>query len=268
MDEPPSSSEDDDNGSTRNKNDQQMDNLNSLMDQVRILNNSPTKKHTAALRSCPRGGINSLSFDSDPSDDDSDSTILEPFVPTFKRKTSKNIDDTDAGSLGFMEESESGESFQSTKKSFSSNSEAEEDDSPDKKWSYNRKTNAFSVSSTDAVRMPKLIVPKKLFEKLFDYQKDGVIWMAGLHHQKIGGLLGDDMGLGKTFQTLTLLGGLMKAKTIRNALVIAPLSVLRSWEREAHNVARACVPHMQIQVISSDIPKATRSRRLLHAMQW
>jgi DNA excision repair protein ERCC-6 len=116
--------------------------------------------------------------------------------------------------------------------------------------------------------MPNLVIPSKLFMTLFDYQKEGVAWMAGLHHGGVGGLLGDDMGLGKTYQVLAFLGGMMKAQTIRNCLVVAPVSVLRSWEREANKVAKACVPHLRIQVVSSAISKHVRFRRLQEAQEW
>jgi hypothetical protein len=68
--------------------------------------------------------------------------------------------------------------------------------------------------------------------------------------------------------TLTLLGGLMRTKTIRNALIVAPLSVLRSWEKEAEKVVRRCVPKVRICVVSSDVGKATRCKRLCAALEW
>ncbi len=41
----------------------------------------------------------------------------------------------------------------------------------------------------------------------------------------------DDMGLGKTMQTLAYLGSLMRARTISNAIVVCPKSVVQNWER-------------------------------------
>lgn len=273
------SSEDEENEhSTENVNSQFTDGLTASMSQVKLSDDAPTKNQPSGSRACARGGINSLAFDSE--SEESDSSI-ESYVPTFKPKaTSRPIvvadsdatdsDDDESIDVEYSDSrnSEEEESFQSPKQDFSSSSEDENEDNPDAKWSYNRAREEFSVASTADINMPKLTVPTKVFKKLFDYQKDGVVWMAGLHHGRIGGLLGDDMGLGKTFQTLTLLGGLMRAKTIRNALVVAPLSVLRSWEREANAVAKACVPHIRIQVVSSDISKATRSRRLQDALEW
>lgn len=81
-------------------------------------------------------------------------------------------------------------------------------------------------------------------------------------------LLRDDMGMGKTYQALALLGGLMRARTIRNALVVAPVSVLRSWENEARKVVTLCVPNIHIQVISSAIPSNKRVPYLQKALKW
>ena len=77
------------------------------------------------------------------------------------------------------------------------------------------------------------------------------------------------MGMGKTYQTLAYLGGLMRAHTIRNALVVAPLSVLRSWENEAQQIMkRYCVPKITILVVTSEIRKDRRCRMLTEALSW
>ena len=119
------------------------------------------------------------------------------------------------------------------------------------------------------VSWPKLRIPSKLFERLYCHQKVGVQWMASLHNSRIGGILGDDMGMGKTYQTLAYLGGLMRAHTIRNALVVAPLSVLQSWEKEARLIMeRSCVPKVTIIVVSSDMPKHRRCDIVQQALSW
>ena len=76
------------------------------------------------------------------------------------------------------------------------------------------------------------------------------------------------MGMGKTYQTLTLLGGLIRTKTIKNALIVAPKSLLRSWEREARDVVKQCAPHVRIQVVSADTAKRTRTKRVEEALFW
>jgi SNF2 family DNA or RNA helicase len=80
------------------------------------------------------------------------------------------------------------------------------------------------------------------------------------------GCLGDDMGMGKTFMTLSLLGGFMRAKTIRKALVVAPVSVLRNWENEARRILGMCVK-TKIQVIASEASKYAREKKLKEALE-
>ena len=71
----------------------------------------------------------------------------------------------------------------------------------------------------------------------------------------------------QTFQTLTYLGGLMRAKTIRNALIICPVSVIRTWEREGDTILRqSCVPKINICVVSSDVKKHRRTHILQDAL--
>ena len=138
-----------------------------------------------------------------------------------------------------------------------------------------------------------MLIPKRLFRSLYDYQKSGVQWLAGLYHREVGGgLLGDDMGMGKlefanlarrfsrkrnspgssflvpgkTYMTLTYLGGLMRAKTIRNALIVVPLSVLRTWENEAGKVLQTCVPSCRITVLTSNVKG--RTSILARALEW
>jgi SNF2 family DNA or RNA helicase len=115
------------------------------------------------------------------------------------------------------------------------------------------------------IQFPDFRIPRSLFQKLFAHQVEGVSWMASLYYRG-GGLLGDDMGMGKTFTTLTCLGGLMNAGTICNALVVAPKSVLRSWEREASKVLLACVPIAMVQVMSADHSPLQRKRILTEAL--
>ena len=57
-------------------------------------------------------------------------------------------------------------------------------------------------------------------------------WLYERFEARSGGILGDDMGLGKTFQTTTLLAGLFLKNKIQRVLILCPVSVLNSWERE------------------------------------
>lgn len=72
---------------------------------------------------------------------------------------------------------------------------------------------------------------------LFPHQREGLAWLAG--HALVGerssdhGLLADDMGLGKTLQVLSLMSLLEQRGELGPALVVAPLSLLENWYREA-----------------------------------
>ena len=69
------------------------------------------------------------------------------------------------------------------------------------------------------------------------------------------------MGLGKTMQTLAYLGSLMRARTISNAIVVCPKSVVGSWEREANLVLRGlCAEGASVHAVTSDMGKERRRR--------
>lgn len=119
------------------------------------------------------------------------------------------------------------------------------------------------------VNWPKLDIPKQLYDKLYDHQKIGVQFLASLHAKGIGGILGDDMGLGKTFQTCTLLAGLMRSRSIRNALIICPVAVMKTWEREARLVLEhLCGINVSIRIVDSSIRRERRSMFLEEALTW
>ena len=124
------------------------------------------------------------------------------------------------------------------------------------------------INQVENHKWPKYAIPKRLFDKLYDHQKVGVQWMASLHSKGIGGILGDDMGLGKTFQVLTLLAGLMRTKTIRNALIVCPVAVLKSWEREAIGILKQCCGlNITIRMMDSKIQKQRRAMMLEEALR-
>ncbi|XP_066919121.1 DNA excision repair protein ERCC-6-like [Clytia hemisphaerica] len=73
---------------------------------------------------------------------------------------------------------------------------------------------------------------KSIANQLYDYQKEGVLWFWKLYNRKQGGILGDDMGLGKTIQVISFMAGMFDAELIKNAIIVAPLSILVNWEKE------------------------------------
>mmetsp|Transcript_5507 Transcript_5507/g.23392 ORF Transcript_5507/g.23392 Transcript_5507/m.23392 type:complete len:321 (-) Transcript_5507:1574-2536(-) len=68
--------------------------------------------------------------------------------------------------------------------------------------------------------------------KLRDYQLAGVEWMVSLYENGINGILADEMGLGKTLQTISFFCYLRQRGVMGPFLVIAPKSVLKTWESE------------------------------------
>ncbi len=124
-------------------------------------------------------------------------------------------------------------------------------------------------SNGKQINHPDIYIPSSLFKKMYDHQKVGVEWISSLHVNGIGGILGDDMGLGKTLQTLSFLGGLMTSKSIRNALVVCPKSLLLNWEREARDVLIShCKLRVVITVVDSNISQDRRERTLKQALKW
>ncbi|KAI0242666.1 DNA excision repair protein ERCC-6-like [Lamellibrachia satsuma] len=73
---------------------------------------------------------------------------------------------------------------------------------------------------------------KGLHDKLYDYQREGVLWMWGLYKKHKGGILGDDMGLGKTIQVIAFLSGMFDAEKIKCVMIVLPVAVMLNWDRE------------------------------------
>jgi len=73
-------------------------------------------------------------------------------------------------------------------------------------------------------------LPADLWERLRDYQKEGVEWMLRTLHAGLGACLADDMGLGKTLQTLCVL---YHRRLQGPSLVVAPTSVTYNWKEQS-----------------------------------
>lgn len=132
----------------------------------------------------------------------------------------------------------------------------ETDNGSNSAWSQNN-TGDFVLSSHDA-HWPPLALPPSLYDSLFVFQRQGIQWLASLHSAGVGGLLADDMGLGKTYVSLSLLAGLMRSDTIQTALIVAPLSVLRSWETTGRKILGQCVSSFNVTVLNSDVSRHKR----------
>lgn len=105
-----------------------------------------------------------------------------------------------------------------------------------------------------------------LLRNPYPHQRDGIAWMLDLlsralaedmedRHRIQGALLADDMGLGKTFMSLVMLAeylALQKAqgKTQKPILVVAPLSLLETWEEEVEQTFKNS-PFRDVKVLQS-----------------
>ena len=86
--------------------------------------------------------------------------------------------------------------------------------------------------------LPEVSVPTHLQATLRPYQQQGLNWLQFLRQHQLAGILADDMGLGKTLQTLAhILTEKEAGRLTHPALIVAPVSLLGNWQREA---ARFC----------------------------
>uniref|UniRef100_H2ZIQ9 DNA excision repair protein ERCC-6-like n=1 Tax=Ciona savignyi TaxID=51511 RepID=H2ZIQ9_CIOSA len=83
-----------------------------------------------------------------------------------------------------------------------------------------------------------IVIYKKLIERLYPHQIEGVKWLYNLYDHKMkGGILADDMGLGKTIQVIAFLSAMFDMKLIKHILLVLPLSVIPNWQNEFANWA-------------------------------
>ena len=78
--------------------------------------------------------------------------------------------------------------------------------------------------------------------ELRPYQLEGYRWLSARWDTGLGGILADDMGLGKTLQLLCAI-----RRDPRPVLVVAPRSVLGTWQEQAAQF----VPDLRVTVITS-----------------
>ncbi len=87
-------------------------------------------------------------------------------------------------------------------------------------------------------QLPQVPAPVSLQATLRPYQQQGLDWLQFLRTHQLAGILADDMGLGKTLQTLAhILTEKEAGRLTQPALIVAPVSLLGNWQREA---ARFC----------------------------
>lgn len=132
--------------------------------------------------------------------------------------------------------------------------------------SYHGKPVMHAESESDnmisAADITDLKLPDELKSRMFAHQIEGVQWLYGLHYSHPGGILGDDMGLGKTFQVNCLITGLLRTNKIQRVLIIAPVSVLPSWNRELVQHLAPYVKRVGIEMCSAEMTKKKRQKIL------
>ena len=119
---------------------------------------------------------------------------------------------------------------------------------------------AVAAGLRDADAVPATPAPGGLAATLRPYQQAGFEWLAFLWRHRLGGILGDDMGLGKTVQLLALAAHVREAGEHRPLLVVAPTSVVGSWQAEAARFT----PGLRVRVI--DETGAKRGTSLAEAV--
>ena len=85
----------------------------------------------------------------------------------------------------------------------------------------------------NVVAATECTVPQAIQADLRDYQLHGLNWMSQMYSKNCGMILGDEMGLGKSLQTISLVSHLKeKWGCTGPSLIICPMSVLDSWQKE------------------------------------
>ncbi len=122
-----------------------------------------------------------------------------------------------------------------------------------------RQSQAWSSAVNALLRaedLPPVGLPAGLRAALRPYQEVGFRWLHFLHGARLGGILADDMGLGKTLQALALACSLAESGRLdRPLLVVAPTSVLGTWEAEAARFA----PGLRVRVVDGTGRRRTES---------
>jgi len=102
-------------------------------------------------------------------------------------------------------------------------------------------------------------VLRDIYDKLYDYQHDCLVWFWKAFQSNNGGILGDDMGLGKTVQMAAFLHGLFYSGLIHSVLLIVPVSVMHHWLNE---LDKWCFEGAKLYKYHSSLSKKKRDENL------
>jgi superfamily II DNA or RNA helicase len=104
--------------------------------------------------------------------------------------------------------------------------------------------------------LPVVELPTNLQADLRPYQHQGLNWLQFLRSHGLSGVLADDMGLGKTLQTLAhILVEKQSGRMTTPVLVVAPVSLMGNWAREAQRFTpdlRVHVFHGAARLVGAD----------------
>lgn len=90
----------------------------------------------------------------------------------------------------------------------------------------------------EGMKIEPLGAPAGLAATLREYQCYGLGWLQFMAKHQLNGVLADDMGLGKTLQTIAHLVAEKEAGRLElAALLVAPTSLMRNWQREVERFA-------------------------------
>jgi len=142
--------------------------------------------------------------------------------------------------------------------------------------------NKFAHTEETLAKMPMADQPQELITQLLPYQRQGLQWMLDHESAQLpnqddgnsvqfwkkskgyytniatsfsvknppelasGGILADDMGLGKTIQVLSLMAADPR-KTGKPTLIVAPLSVMSNWKKQAEtHIKKKYIPNILV----------------------
>jgi SNF2 family DNA or RNA helicase len=102
-----------------------------------------------------------------------------------------------------------------------------------------------------------LAAPPQFAATLRPYQQEGLGWLQFLRRYHLSGILADDMGLGKTVQTLAhLVTEKDQGRLRKPSLIVAPVSVIGNWQREARRFA----PDLSVLVLHGNRRRESYAR--------
>ena len=89
------------------------------------------------------------------------------------------------------------------------------------------------IGELSEVGIENFTCPSSLWEKLFEFQREGVRFLLSKYSQNTGGLLADEMGLGKSVQVVAFLSSIAaSSENLDPVLIIAPTTLVAHWISE------------------------------------